>query len=93
VYQKDGVLAGYIFAQLRPASQDVYIDFLGVEPEFRRKGVARDLVAQVTEWAAQHPYVKNISLTVSSDNEAAIGLYHSMGFTTQLVSRGYRKQT
>jgi ribosomal protein S18 acetylase RimI-like enzyme len=92
VRQEDKSLAGYIFAQLRPASHDVYIDFLGVDPGFRRQGVAQDLVAHVLEWAAKKPFVENASLTVSGDNEAAISLYHSMGFSTQLVSRAYRKE-
>lgn len=90
---KDESLAGYIFAQLRPASHDVYIDFLGVDPGFRRQGIAQDLVAQVLEWAAKEPFVESASLTVSGDNEVAISLYHSMGFITQLVSKAYRKET
>ena len=93
ICQKKGNLVGYIFVQLRPASQDVYIDFLGVDQEHRQQGIAQDLVAQAVDWAVQKPYVERISLTVSGDNEAAIKLYHSMGFITQTVSRSYRKQT
>jgi len=92
ICQKNRSLVGYIFVQLRPASQDVYIDFLGVDQEHRRQGIAQDLVAQAVDWAVQKPYVERISLTVSGDNEAAIKLYHSMGFITQTVSRAYRKQ-
>lgn len=93
VCKQGGRLVGYIFAQLQPASREVYIDFLGVDQPFRRQGIAQDLIAQILEWAATKPYVERASLTVSGDNEAAISLYHSMGFTTQLVSRAYRKQT
>jgi len=92
ICQKNWSLVGYIFVQLRPASQDVYIDFLGVDQEHRRRGIAQDLVAQAVDWAVQRPYVETISLTVNGDNEAAINLYQSMGFVTQTVSRSYRKQ-
>ena len=92
ICQKNGSLVGYIFVQLRPASQDAYIDFLGVDQEHRRQGIAQDLVAHAVDWAVQKPYVERISLTVSGDNEAAIKLYQSMGFITQTVSRAYRKQ-
>ena len=86
-------LAGYIFVQLRPASRDMYIDFLGVDRHYRRQGIARDLVAKAVEWAVEKPYVESVTLTVGGDNEAAISLYHSLGFNTQSVARAYRKQT
>lgn len=89
----NGSLVGYIFIQLRPASRDVYIDFLGVDPQHRRQGIAKDLVAQAVDWAVQKPYVDSISLTVNGDNDAAIKLYHSLGFITQTVSQAYRKRT
>jgi ribosomal protein S18 acetylase RimI-like enzyme len=88
---EDENLAGYIFIQLRPASQDVYIDFLGVDELHRRQGIAQDLVSTAVDWAVQNPCVESITLTVNGDNEAAVSLYHSLGFTTQSVSRGYRK--
>ena len=89
----NGKLVGYCFFQARPASRDVYIDFLGIEPSFRRQGIARSLVAGVVDWAVRKSYVERITLTVSMDNEAAISLYHSLGFITQTVSRAYRKRT
>jgi ribosomal protein S18 acetylase RimI-like enzyme len=93
IHLNNGSLVGYIFVQLRPASRGVYIDFLGVDPQYRRQGIAQDLVAQAVDWAVQKPYVESITLTVNGDNDAAIKLYHSLGFITQSVSRGYRKRT
>jgi ribosomal protein S18 acetylase RimI-like enzyme len=93
IRHKNDRLVGYIFIQLRPASQDVYIDFLGVDEEYRRQGIAQDLVAKAVDWAVQKPYVESVSLTVNGDNEAAIKLYHSLGFSTQTVSQAYRKRT
>lgn len=86
-------LAGYIFVQLRPASRDMYIDFLGVDRQFRRQGIAQDLVAKAVDWAVKKPYVESVTLTVGGDNEAAIKLYHSLGFNTQSVARAYRKRS
>ncbi len=93
IHLNNGSLVGYIFVQLRPASRGVYIDFLGVDPQHRRQGIAQDMVAQAVDWAVQKPYVESITLTVNGDNDAAIRLYHSLGFITQSVSRGYRKRT
>lgn len=93
VHLEDGVLAGYAFIQVRPASRDGYIDFIGVTQAHRRKGIGRKLVAQAVDWAVQKPIVERITLTVNSDNEAALNLYHSAGFITESVSRAYRKRT
>lgn len=93
VHTEDGDLAGYVFVQARPASRDGYIDFIGVAQDHRRQGIGRRLVAQAVDWAVQKPFVERITLTVNSDNEAALNLYHSAGFITESVSRAYRKQT
>lgn len=88
----DGKLVGYIFVQARPASRDGYIDFVGVEQSFRRKGIGRGLVAQAVDWAVEKTFVENITLTVNTDNKSAMQMYHSLGFITETVSRAYRKR-
>jgi ribosomal protein S18 acetylase RimI-like enzyme len=87
-----GNLVGYIFAQVRSASQDGYIDFVGVEESFRRQGIGSSLVAQAVDWAVQKPFVNKITMTVNINNKSAIHMYHALGFTTETVSQAYRKQ-
>ena len=93
IHQKQGNLDGYIFVQIRPASQDVYIDFLGVDQQHRRQGIAQGLVAQAVDWAVRKSDIRSITLTVNSDNLAAIKLYQSLGFITQTISQAYKKRT
>ena len=88
----NGNLVGYIFAQVRAASQDGYIDFVGVEESFRCQGIGRSLVAQAVDWAVQKPFVKKITMTVNTNNTSALHMYHALGFTTDTVSQAYRKQ-
>jgi ribosomal protein S18 acetylase RimI-like enzyme len=47
-----------------------------VAPEARRRGVGRDLIARVVEWAAGRP----LSLRVMDGNQAAITAYERQGF-------------
>lgn len=88
----DGQLAGYIFVQTRPSSQDAYIDFLGVAEPYRRRGIARRLLANSLEWAFARPSVERVTLTVHTANTAAIALYESAGFHTLHAMIGYRKR-
>lgn len=48
-------------------------------PAFRRRGVGRTLVMALAEWA--RPKCSGIFLQVEADNEAALRLYASVGFT------------
>jgi GNAT superfamily N-acetyltransferase len=50
-------------------------------PEYRRKGVAWSLNCALAMWGEDHG-AKQAFLQVEADNEAALGLYESMGFTT-----------
>jgi hypothetical protein len=88
-----GELAGYIFVQVRPASQDAYIDFLGVAEACRRRGIARRLLDDSLAWAFSHPFVAQASLTVQASNLPAVRLYENLGFKTDLILQGYRNKT
>jgi len=46
----------------------------------RGQGVGRALMEAALSWAEANPSVTKIGLSVFADNDAAIGLYRSMGF-------------
>ena len=54
----------------------VWILNMFVEPEFRRRGIARRLMEAMIDWCRQAGY-RNVSLHASADGRA---LYESMGF-------------
>lgn len=51
---------------------------LAVLPEFRRKGLARHIMAEAARWA-QDEGATHLALVVTRRNEAANGLYQSLG--------------
>lgn len=69
---------GIALVTRRPAAVG-YILVLGIAPPYRRRGLGRALVCE----AAERIYgsgLARVELTVSADNEAAIGLYSKLGF-------------
>lgn len=57
-----------------------YIQALEVNPQRRRKGVARGLMAAL-ESAARASNFKRLTLMVETDNEPAIRLYEALGYS------------
>lgn len=55
-----------------------YVDDVYVRPAYRRRGVARALLAHLHASAARQG--RRIELTVTASNEAALGLYTSLGY-------------
>jgi ribosomal protein S18 acetylase RimI-like enzyme len=53
-----------------------------VTPEYRRRGVARALMESLIARARRDPSLEQILLAVTTANDAASGLYRSLGFTT-----------
>lgn len=88
----EGQVAGYIFLQARPASKEAFIDFLGVAEPYRRRGIARRLLAGAADWAFARPFVDRVTLAVHSTNTAAMALYENAGFETVNIMVGYRKR-
>ncbi len=81
-----GVLAGY--AGMQWVLDEGYIDNVAVDPAFRRKGAASDLLeAMIAEGKKRS--LSFLSLEVRAGNEAAIALYAAFGFETVGCRRGY----
>ena len=66
-----------------------YIDFLGVDPRFRRRGLGAELVRAGVAALAELGCTR-CSLTVRDDNEAARRLYAGLGFVDERVIVPYR---
>jgi ribosomal protein S18 acetylase RimI-like enzyme len=76
-------LSGLIGVQRAPQKQLAHkADVWGmyVAPTYRRKGLGRALLGHAIEYAANVLGVRSVNLGVTTTNEAAVGLYKSMGF-------------
>ncbi len=60
-----------------------------VAPEARRSGVGRHLAVHALEYAARDLGVRQVHLGVTTDNEAALTLYRSVGFAVYGTEPGY----
>lgn len=77
------------FLMLIEKEQEVEIDSLGILEEFRGRGLAKRMLRQVENTAAQRGF-GTVSLGVSSINTAASSLYRKLGFSEEKVtSRWY----
>jgi ribosomal protein S18 acetylase RimI-like enzyme len=63
---------------------------MGLLPEYRRRGLGRQLTTTAIE-AARAEGIERVELEVFVTNEAAIALYRSLGFATEGVKRKARK--
>ena len=61
---------------------------VGVVPEQRGKGIAKALMALITDWAMSQGSTA-MMLEVKTDNHEAIGLYESLGYSTLNVRKNY----
>jgi len=83
----EGEMVGFIAGDPRRSEKTGWILTLGVLPEWRRKGIAQDLL-DTCEQQMKMPLVK---LTVRRDNLSAIRLYEKLGYRqVDIWSRYYR---
>ncbi|MGD9619877.1 MAG: ribosomal protein S18-alanine N-acetyltransferase [Mycolicibacterium sp.] len=82
-----GKLVGYAgiarLGRIRPYEYEIHT--IGVDPDYQGQGIGRSLLSRLFEFAAGGP----IFLEVRTDNEAAIALYESEGFTRVGVRKRY----
>ncbi len=57
-----------------------YIDTLAVMPEFRRRGIAVQLLHHAISLGQQNPHTQKITLYVDPDHPWVVDLYASVGF-------------
>ncbi|MBR4953649.1 MAG: GNAT family N-acetyltransferase [Oscillospiraceae bacterium] len=84
----DGKLVGTVQATLWDESgmvkdvKTVCLDNIYVLPEYRRRGIAAKLFAEVEKWAKQQGAVR-LDLHTWEFNKDAIAMYQAMGMTVQ----------
>jgi ribosomal-protein-alanine N-acetyltransferase len=80
-------IIGYagIFA---PGGAEADVLTVGVIPSHRGKGIARQLMALITDWAKQQGSTA-MMLEVKVDNIEAIGLYESLGYSKLNIRKDY----
>jgi len=80
-------IVGYagVFA---PGGAEADVLTVGVIPSHRGKGIARQLMALITDWAKQQGSIA-MMLEVKVDNLEAIGLYESLGYSKLNVRKDY----
>jgi ribosomal protein S18 acetylase RimI-like enzyme len=89
VVEADGDIVAYVAVERQPDGSG-YIDYLGVAPAARRRGLGGDLVrAGVAE--LQRLNVTSVGLTVRVGSEGARELYRSLGFEEERVAIPLRR--
>jgi ribosomal-protein-alanine N-acetyltransferase len=83
----DQNIIGYagVFA---PGAAEADILTVGVVPEHRGKGIAKALMALITNWAKEQGTTA-MMLEVKTDNLQAIGLYESLGYSRLNIRKDY----
>ena len=71
-----------------PGQAEADILTVGVVPEHRGKGIAKALMALITDWAKAQGSIA-MMLEVKIDNPEAIGLYESLGYSKLNVRKDY----
>ncbi|MEC1399967.1 GNAT family N-acetyltransferase [Peribacillus simplex] len=54
-----------------------------IREDCRGKGIGKELIKALLEWAEANPFIEKVSLGVFSTNQRAISLYKKMGFVEE----------
>ena len=71
-----------------PGGAEADVLTVGVVPNHRGKGIARQLMALITDWAHEQGSTA-MMLEVKVDNQDAIGLYESLGYSKLNTRKDY----
>ena len=82
---KGDKMIGFVAGDPRPSQGFSWITMIGVLPEYRRQGVARDLL-HACEAQLKTPRLR---LSVRASNQAAITLYEKEGYRTTDIWKAY----
>ena len=71
-----------------PGGAEADLLTVGVIPQHRGQGIARELMARITQWAMEEGSIA-MMLEVKTDNVEAISLYESLGYSKLNVRKDY----
>ncbi|MFT4891520.1 MAG: GNAT superfamily N-acetyltransferase [Halobacteriales archaeon] len=81
-------LAGYVEGEYRSPppvfarGPEVYVEGVYVRPDYRRAGLAEDLMDRVKDWAVERG-CSRVTLDVNAANESAGELYEVRGYSVK----------
>jgi ribosomal protein S18 acetylase RimI-like enzyme len=82
----DDSLAGFVCAYGNNSEEyGTYIDNLHVSPDFKGKGIGKELMKQVAQWSIETYHQPKLYLKVLENNHAARGFYDKMGGINQAI--------
>ncbi|GIX07524.1 MAG: hypothetical protein KatS3mg115_1927 [Candidatus Poribacteria bacterium] len=90
VARVEAQVVGYVIFWV--AAEEIHIVNIAVDPDFRRRGIGRQLLAAALHEARQMKLTR-ATLEVRPSNAPAIRLYESFGFQTVALRRGYYSDT
>ena len=83
-------VVGYVAAE-RQEDGDGYLDYLGVDPAWRRRGAGALLVRAACDRLRDDFACRRVNLTVRESNTGARRLYSSLGFVQERILRPFRR--
>jgi ribosomal protein S18 acetylase RimI-like enzyme len=86
----DGRPAGYLVAKDDATADELYVDYLGVDPAARGRGLGRALLRHAMRWGADRGR-RCAALTVRQDRAEALSLYLQCGFQQASAGVHWRK--
>lgn len=88
VAEKDQAIIAYAGAFLPNAGGEGDIMTIAVKPEFRRLGIAKELIARLESWAKARGAIA-MMLEVDVSNSDAISLYAKLGYEALNIRKNY----
>lgn len=88
VVESDNKIIAYAGAFLPNTGGEGDIMTIAVKPEFRRTGIAKELIARLESWAKARGAIA-MMLEVDVTNAAAISLYANLGYETLNIRKNY----
>lgn len=84
--------AGYVYVEANPKLHSGNIEFVGVEPWARRRGIGAGLVSTALRWMLTQDGIDDTWLVVDATNPAAQRLYRRLGWDAVHEMRSMRLQ-
>lgn len=84
---EDGAVVAYVMFSISRPYETVEVLSLAVSPAFRRRGIARELMARAESSAGKD--AGTVALCVRPDNAEGVNLYLSLGYKVLALCSGY----